>query len=142
MSNPSEADRDRSGDPGFGFEGKIGATLGQSMPHFREPARPAKDAPNIIVILLDDLGYSDFGCHGGEINTPNFDRLARHGLRFTHYTTVPMCTPARAALLTGKNPHSVGCGWLAHNDPGYPGSVGEFRLDRSSQAPPSLHRSA
>ncbi|HEY4080134.1 MAG TPA: arylsulfatase [Burkholderiaceae bacterium] len=132
MSQPH--DGDRSGDPGFGFAGKIGPTLARSMPHFREPVKPAQGAPNIVVILLDDLGYADFGCHGGEIHTPNFDRLAQHGLRFTNYTTVPMCTPARAALLTGKNPHSVGCGWLTHNDPGYPGYKGEMSKDAPTMA--------
>ena len=78
----------------------------------------------MIVILLDDVGFSDFGCYGGEIRTPNIDALAVGGLRFTGYTTVPMCAPALAALLTGKDPHSVGCGWLTHASPGYPGFQG------------------
>jgi arylsulfatase len=86
------------------------------------------------VILLDDLGFSDFGCFGGDIETPNVDALAAAGLRYANYTTVPMCTPARAALLTGKNPHSVGCGWLTHNDPGYPGYKGEMSLDAPTMA--------
>lgn len=116
-------------DPGAGFEGEIGRTLADSMPHWHTPKRAAPGSPNIIVILLDDLGFSDFGCFGGEIKTPNIDRLAAHGLRYTGYTTVPMCTPARAALLTGKNPHSVGCGWLTHNDPGFPGYRGEMSKD-------------
>jgi arylsulfatase A-like enzyme len=87
-------------------------------------------APNILVILLDDLGFSDFGCYGSEILTPNVDKMARNGLRFTNYTTVPMCTPARAAMMTGKNPHSVGCGWLTHANPGFPGyQAGEIAPD-------------
>ena len=125
---------EQAGDPAFGFEGRIGATLGQSMPHWRAPQAPAAGSPNIVVVLLDDLGFSDLGCFGGEIRTPNFDRLAAQGLRFANYTTVPMCTPARAALLTGKNPHSVGCGWLTHNDPGYPGYRGEMSLDAPTMA--------
>ena len=123
-----------AGDPGAGFAGRIGRTLAESLPHWRAPVRPAAGSPNIVVVLLDDLGYSDFGCYGGEIDTPNFDRLAAGGLRFANYTTVPMCTPARAALLTGKNPHSVGCGWLTHNDPGYPGYKGEMSQDAPTLA--------
>ena len=116
-------------DPAAGFSGHIGRTLADSMPHWKAPKRASPGSPNIIVILLDDLGFSDFGCYGGEIRTPHIDRLAANGLRYTGYTTVPMCTPARAALLTGKNPHSVGCGWLTHNDPGYPGYRGEMSKD-------------
>ncbi|HPV24798.1 MAG TPA: sulfatase-like hydrolase/transferase, partial [Casimicrobium sp.] len=117
------------------FPGKIGRTLGQSYPHWVAPVKPAPGSPNVVVILLDDLGYSDFGCFGGEIETPNIDRLAQGGLRYTQYTTVPMCTPARAAMLTGKNPHSVGCGWLTHNNPGFPGyKGGEMSLDAPTMA--------
>ncbi|MDE2363091.1 MAG: arylsulfatase, partial [Hyphomicrobiales bacterium] len=135
MSKPSSSEKAgsavlKSGDPGDGFQGKIGRTLQDSKPWWRPPTKPPAGAPNIIVILLDDLGFSDFGCYGGEIATPNIDRLAHRGLRFTNYTTVPMCTPARAAMMTGKNPHSVGCGWLTHADPGYPGyQAGEITPD-------------
>ena len=111
------------------FNGRVGKTLAESTPHWNIPSRAPAGAPNVIVILMDDMGYSDLGCFGGEIDTPNIDALAANGLRFTNYTTVPMCTPARAALLTGKNPHSVGCGWLSHNDPGFPGYKGEIAPD-------------
>lgn len=116
------------------FEGHIGKTLADSTPHWAPPVRAPQGAPNVVMVLLDDLGYSDFGCFGGEIDTPNIDALAAGGLRFSRYTTVPMCTPARAALLTGKNPHSVGCGWLTHSDPGYPGYRGEMSLDAPTMA--------
>lgn len=122
------------GDPGSAFAGRIGRTLAESVPHWPTPNRALSGSPNVVVVLLDDLGFSDFGCYGGEIDTPNIDRLAAGGLRFTGYTTVPMCTPARAALLTGKNPHSVGCGWLTHNDPGYPGYRGEMSKDAPTMA--------
>ena len=119
-----------NGDPAAGFEGVIGRTLRESTPSWRSPLKAPAGAPDIIVILLDDLGYSDFGCFGAEIRTPNIDALAQGGLRFSNYTTVPMCTPARAALLTGKNPHSVGCGWLTFNSPGFPGyQAGEMSRD-------------
>jgi arylsulfatase len=120
----------RSGDPGDGWLGSIGPTLATSTPWWRPRTTAPEGAPNVVVILLDDLGFSDFGCFGSEILTPNIDALAAGGLRFTGYTTVPMCTPARAALLTGKDPHSVGCGWLTHNNPGFPGyQAGEISPD-------------
>ncbi len=109
----------KSGDPANGHQAKIGRTHKDSQPWW--PPAQGRRGPNIVFVLLDDLGFSDFGCYGGEIRTPHIDALAGAGLRYTQYTTVPMCTPARAALMTGKNPHSVGCGWLTHALPGYPG---------------------
>lgn len=124
-----------SDDPARGWQGSIGRTLRDSTPWWRPRTTPPPNAPNIVVILLDDLGFSDFGCFGGEIRTPAIDRIAERGLRFSSYTTVPMCTPARAALLTGKNPHAVGCGWLTFNDPGYPGyRAGEITRDTPTLA--------
>ena len=118
------------GDPGHGHQGEIGKTLKTSKPWWREKTQAPAGAPNVVVILLDDLGFSDLGCYGSEIRTPHIDALAAGGLKFTGYTTVPMCTPARAALMTGKNPHSVGCGWLTHANPGYPGyQAGEISKD-------------
>lgn len=128
-------DRLHSGDPGAGHQGRIGRTLRESTPWWPPRVAAPADAPDIVVILLDDLGFSDLGCFGAEIRTPAIDGLAARGLRFANYTTVPMCTPARAALLTGKNPHAVGCGWLTFNDPGYPGyRSGEISLDAPTLA--------
>jgi arylsulfatase A-like enzyme len=128
-------------DPAYGFQGELGKTLAQSTPWWKPRQAPAPGAPNIVVILLDDVGFSDFGCYGSEIRTPHIDALAADGLRFSQYTTVPMCTPARAALMTGKNPHSVGCGWLTHNNPGYPGyQAGEISKDAPTM--PELLRQA
>lgn len=115
-----------SGTAASPFPGVIGSTLAHSKPHWNAPARAPSTSPNVVVILMDDMGFSDLGCFGGDIETPHIDALAAGGLRFTGYTTVPMCTPARAALLTGKNPHSVGCGWLSQSNPGYPGYGGEI----------------
>ncbi|MBM3354364.1 MAG: arylsulfatase [Betaproteobacteria bacterium] len=120
--------------PGPAFPGVIGRTLADSRPHWPAPTRAAPGSPNVVVILMDDMGYSDLGCFGGDIDTPRIDALAANGVRFTGYTTVPMCTPARAALLTGKNPHSVGCGWLSQSDPGYPGYRGEISADAPTMA--------
>lgn len=73
-------------------------------------ARPAQPAakPNIVIIMADDLGYSDLGCYGGEISTPNLDALAGQGVRFTQFYNAARCCPSRASLLTGKYAHQVG----------------------------------
>ena len=86
-------------DPGDGYQGRIGRTLAESTPWWPPRAAAPANAPDIVVVLLDDLGFSDFGCYGAEIRTPAIDRLAARGLRFVNYTTVPMCTPARAARI-------------------------------------------
>ena len=87
--------------------------------------RPADKRPNILVILCDDLGYSDLGCYGGEIQPPNLDRLAREGLRFTRFYNTSRSCPTRASLLTGLYPHQAGIGRMTFNDhlPGYRGTL-------------------
>ena len=73
----------------------------------------AADArPNIVVILSDDMGFSDLGCYGGEIATPNLDALAKNGLRFTQFYNTARCCPTRASLLTGLHPHQAGIGHM------------------------------
>lgn len=125
----------RNGDPGAHFKGRIERLIKDSTPWWPQaPSERVHGRPNVVVIYLDDLGFSDLGCYGGEIATPNIDALAAGGLRFANYTTVPMCSPARAALLTGKNPHSVGCGWIAHANPGFPGYSGEIAPDAPTLA--------
>ena len=117
-----------------GFPGKIGRTREESTPWWPEPAAAPKGSPNIVVVYMDDMGYSDPGCYGSEIDTPNIDALAGRGLRFNHYTTHPICSPARAALLTGMNAHAVGTGWLSNTNAGYPGYTGESPLDAATLA--------
>lgn len=84
-------------------------------------------APNIILILADDLGFSDLGCYGSEILTPNLDRLAKEGLRFTQFYNTARCCPTRAALLTGLYPHQAGVGHMTedHHKPGYRGNLNQ-----------------
>ena len=72
----------------------------------------ATERPNIVVVLVDDLGFSDIGCYGGEVPTPNLDRLAAEGVRFTQFYNCARCSPTRASLLTGLYPHQAGMGWL------------------------------
>lgn len=87
-----------------------------------------KDKPNVIYMVFDDTGYSDFGCYGSEISTPNIDYLAQNGLRYNHFNVTPLCSPTRAALLTGRNPHSVGLGYIAETDlgPDFPHTRGRI----------------
>ena len=104
-----------------GFRGRVGRTSSQSTPWWKpEPSAPA-GAPNIVVVLIDDMGYSDISPFGAEIDTPNIAALADRGFRLSNYHTTPVCSPARAALLTGLNPHRAGYGSVANSDPGYPG---------------------
>ncbi|MFC1509304.1 arylsulfatase [Candidatus Omnitrophota bacterium] len=82
-------------------------------------------SPNIIVIMADDMGYSDIGCFGGEINTPALDRLAANGLKFTQFYNTARCCPTRAALMTGLYQHQAGMGWMTY-DAGIPGYQGDL----------------
>jgi arylsulfatase A-like enzyme len=102
------------------FPGRIGRTARESTPAWPRERRAPKGSPNIVIVLLDDLGYSDVGPFGSEIPTPHLDRLAGNGLSLTNYHTTPVCSPARAALLTGLNPHRAGFASVANSDPGFP----------------------
>src|SRR2546421_969151 len=88
-------------------------------------AGPAK--PNVLLILADDMGFSDAGCYGGEIHTPNLDALAAGGLRFTQFYNTARCCPSRAALLTGLYSHQTGIGHMVENHDldGYVGDLNE-----------------
>ena len=90
------------------------------------PAQP-HSRPNIILVLCDDMGFSDLGCYGSEIRTPNLDRLAGNGLRFTQMYNSARCCPSRAALLTGINPHQAGIGHMTQDlgHPSYRGYLGD-----------------
>ncbi len=108
------------------FEGTIGKTLADSEPHFTEPPHPGEDAPNVVVFLLDDLGFSQFGCYGSDIDTPNVDALAQGGLRYTNFHVTPLCSPTRAALLTGRNHHTVGMRAVSNFTTGFPHMTGQI----------------
>ena len=84
------------------FGGKIGRTIADSTPHWPEETKPPKNAPNILVMLFDDVGFSDLGCYGSPIKTPTIDAIAARGLRYTGFHTTAMCSATRAALLTGR----------------------------------------
>lgn len=86
-------------------------------------AQASNEKPNMLVILVDDMGYSDLGCYGGEIHTPVLDRLAHGGVRFTQFYNAARCCPTRASLLTGQYPHQAGIGGMDRNEgvPSYQG---------------------
>jgi arylsulfatase len=110
-------------------EQKIGRTMAESTPSWPGDIVAPPGSPNIVYCVLDDVGYSDFGCYGSEIATPNIDRLASGGLRYTNFHTTSLCSPTRASLLTGRNHHAVGMGTLANFDMGYPGYRGMITKD-------------
>lgn len=102
--------------------GRIGRTVGDSTPSWPVTASTAPDeAPNVVTILFDDVGFAHFGCFGSSVSTPNIDRLAAEGLRYTNFHTTAVCSPTRASLLTGRNCHSVGFGHVTERLAGYPG---------------------
>ena len=118
---------------------KIGRTVGDSQPYWptapkRPPGPNGTGAPNILIVLFDDVGFSDFGCYGSPIETPTIDAIAQRGLRYTGFHTTAMCSTTRAALLTGRNHHSVGVGCLANFDSGYPGYRGKIAKEAGTLA--------
>lgn len=118
--------------PADAWPGVIGRTYRESTPWLEPIERPSKQAPNVLLIVLDDVGFAHLGCYGSTIATPNIDRLAAEGLRYTNFHTTAMCSPTRASLLTGCNHHAVGMGIIADMCTGYPGYLGEIREDAAT----------
>jgi len=100
----------------------------------RAPRPYDRGAPNVVVIVLDDAGFAHLGCYGGDIDTPNIDRLAARGVRFTNFHTTAVCSPTRACLLTGRNHHRVGMGMLPDIPVNYPAYTGVFPDDAATLA--------
>lgn len=105
--------------PQFGGVIKPGAK--DSKPWWPPRVVPPKGAPNILLIMTDDQGYGVSGIFGGVIPTPALDRVAKAGLRYTQFHSTALCSPTRAALITGRNHHSVGFGVIGELSTGYPG---------------------
>jgi arylsulfatase A-like enzyme len=103
------------------FKGKIGTTYKDSQPDFPKPIKAPAKAPNVLLVILDDVGFGQTSTFGGLIDTPNLDRLASQGLRYNQFHTTALCSPTRAALLTGRNHHSVSTGVVTEIATGYPG---------------------
>lgn len=100
------------------FTGTIGRTLPETKFAFDVTDSPSKGKPNVIYIVLDDLGFAQLGCYGSTIHTPNIDRLANEGLRYNNFHTTAVCSATRASLLTGANHHSVGINNVAEYETG------------------------
>ena len=109
-----------SGEP---FEGRIGRTVYESEPWWPEPTT-GSGKPNVVLVVLDDTGFSHFGCYGSTIETPNIDALAGNGLRYVNFHTTALCSPTRACLLTGRNHHAVGMRGVSNMDTGFPNMRG------------------
>jgi hypothetical protein len=107
--------------PDAEFKGKIGYTFADSQQDFPQPISAPKGAPNIVLILLDDVGFGQPGTFGGPIPTPSLDKLASQGLRYNRFHTTGICSPTRAALLTGRNHHQVATGTITELSTGFPG---------------------
>jgi len=103
------------------FKGNIRTTWADSIPAWPEPVTAPEHAPNVLILLLDDAGFASLGSYGAAIRTPTLDQLATGGLRYTDFHSTGMCSPTRAALLSGRNPHSVGFGAVGELAAGYPG---------------------
>jgi arylsulfatase len=109
-----------------GPEGRIGRTHLESEPHFNEPAHPGDDAPNVVLILLDDTGFAQLGCYGSDIDTANIDALATGGVQFTNFHVTPLCSPTRASLLTGRSQHAVGMRSVSNFRTGFANQLGHI----------------
>src|SRR5581483_5139916 len=101
-----------------------------------DPRPPRQDAPNVLVVVLDDVGYAQLGCFGSDIETPNLDRLAADGLRYSNFHPTALCSPTRACLLTGRNHHACGVGRVVDLATGFPGY--DARTPRSCAFLPAM----
>ena len=104
------------------FDGKVNRTVDDSEPWWPPlPEHAHGPRPNVLLILFDDTGFAHFGCYGSTIDTPNIDALAARGLRYSNFHVTPLCSPSRAAILTGRNHHAVGMRTIAnYHDGGFP----------------------
>ena len=118
------------------FEGTIGRYHWRSEAHWPPPPTPPTGAPNVLVVLLDDVGFAQLGCFGSDIDTPTFDRLAAGGLRYTNFHTTALCSPTRACVLTGRNHHAAGMGRIIELATGFPGY--DARIPRSCGLLPEM----
>src|SRR5688572_27120833 len=108
------------------FRGSTGRYHWESTPYWPPEPSPPAGAPNVMIVVLDDVGFAQLGCFGSSIDTPVMDALAAGGLRYTNFHTTALCSPTRACVLTGRNHHSNGMGRIAELAAGYPGYDGRI----------------
>ena len=118
--------------PTLPFKGVIKESATDSKPYWPPRVVPPKGAPNILLIMTDDQGYGVSGSFGGVIPTPAMDRIAKAGLRYTQFHSTALCSPTRAALITGRNHHSVGYGVIGEMSTGFPGYDSVITPDKAS----------
>ncbi len=111
-----------------------GWRMSETQPDFLPYPRPRSGAPNVVVIVLDDIGFAQLGCFGSPISTPNIDGLAAGGLRYNRFHVTSICSSTRAALLTGRNHHAVGVGMTMETPLGYPGYTGRIPASAATMA--------
>jgi arylsulfatase A-like enzyme len=114
---------------GTAFPGVMGRTISESTPAWPSPVRAKEGAPNVLFIVLDDTGYGHLGCYGSPIRTPNLDRLASGGLRYSNMHTTALCSPSRSCVITGRNHHSNALACITEGATGYPGSNGNIPFE-------------
>ncbi len=122
------------------FQGVVRRTYAESEPWWPATGQAPAQAPDVIFVLFDDVGFASLGCFGSDIETPNIDALAANGLRYNNFHVTPMCSPTRACLLTGRNHHSVGMSLLTSSDEGFPGKRGT--MSRAAGTAAEILRSA
>src|SRR5688572_11892772 len=103
------------------FRGSTGRYHWESTPYWPPEPSPPAGAPNVMIVVLDDVGFAQLGCFGSDIATPTFDRLAAGGLRYSNFHTTALCSPTRACLLTGRNHHASGMARIVEFASGFPG---------------------
>jgi arylsulfatase A-like enzyme len=114
------------------FEGRIGRNAAESTPYWPARVVPPKGAPNVLLIMTDDTGFGVSSTFGGVIPTPTLDRIAANGLRYTNFNSTALCSPTRAAIITGRNHHSMGFGVVAEQSTGYPGYNSIMTRDKAT----------
>lgn len=123
-TDPAQADGAQLPKADPAFRGKIGDTYKDSTASFPLPLKAAKESPNVLLIMLDDVGFGMCSTFGGPVPTPHMDKLAGNGLKYNRFHTTALCSPTRAALLTGRNHHSAATGVIIEMGTGYPGYTG------------------
>jgi arylsulfatase A-like enzyme len=127
-------DGSRQSATGEDFLGEIGTNFRDSTPWWPPPKSDATGKPDVVLVVLDDVGFGGLGCYGAEIETRAVDKMAERGLRFNDFNVTPLCSSTRACLLTGRNHHSVGMAFLANVDSGYPSHRGRISQSASTIA--------
>lgn len=116
-------------EPGSTFPGEMGRTMDESTPAWPRPRRARPGAPNVLFIVLDDVGFAQLGCYGAPMNTPHLDRLAAEGLRYSNLHTTALCSPSRSCILTGRNHHQNAMACITEGATGFPGSNGNIPFE-------------